>query len=171
VTRSRGRTRRLITSIAPLVCVWAGLWAVLALAGWRPRPLGLLAALVLVAALARLASALASVGTVLPRVDVRADRSSPVGEDHRLLRHQLHLEDATADPPSCRPIVTRVGELARERARLVHGHDLVAGSLVDPVARELLGERLSALLDARPPDRTRLSPRDLARLVDDLEAL
>jgi hypothetical protein len=170
VTRARTRSP-LVGSTVPLLCLWGGVWAGLAAAGWRPRPLGLLAALVLAAALARLVRVLASVGTVLPRVDVRVDRSSPVGEDHRLLRHQLHLEDATADPPSCRPILTRVSELARERVRLVHGHDLAAGSPLDPRARGLLGQRLTALLDDRPPDRTRLSTRELTRLVDDLEGL
>jgi hypothetical protein len=170
VARGRG-VRRAILRVVALACLWAGLWAVLATAGWHPRPLGLLAALVLAVVLARLVGALTSIGTALPRVDVRAARSSPAGEDHRLQRHQLHLEDATADPPSCRPIVTRISELARDRVRLVHGHDLATGAPIDPVARQVLGERLSALLDERPPDRTQLSPRELTRLVDDLEAL
>ena len=170
MTRRR-RVRRVTVTVVSLACLWAGLWAVLAAAGWRPRPLGLLAGLVLATALARLVGALASVGTALPRVDVRAAPRSPIGEDQRLLRHQLHLEDATADPPSCRPITTRISELARDRVRLVHGHDLAAGSPIDPAAQQLLGERLSALLAELPPDRTQLSPRELIRLVDDLEGL
>jgi hypothetical protein len=167
----RGDVRRVVTSFLPLVGLWAAVWAVLAAAGWRPRPLGLLAAVVLVAGLARLARVLASFGAALPRVDVRVDPTSAIGEDHRLLRHQLHLEDATADPPSCRPVLTRICELARDRARLVHGHDIGAGAPVDPAVRRLLGERLSAVLDDRPPDRTHLSPHELSRLVEDLEAL
>jgi hypothetical protein len=170
MSRSR-RARRLVPLLAPVVVVWAIGWAALAVAGWRPRPLGLLATLVLLVALVRLAGALASDPATLPRVDVRATRSRPVGDDSRLLRHQLHLEDATADPPSCRPVLTRISELARERLRLAHGRDAGTGQLVDPEGRRLLGERLSTLLDSRPPDRTHLSPRELTRLVRDLEAL
>jgi hypothetical protein len=155
----------------PAVLLWAVGWAALAVAGWQPRPLGLLAALVLVTALVRLAVALVADLAVLPRVDVRATRSSPVGDDSRLLRHQLHLEDATADPPSCGPVLTRISELARERLRLVHGRDAGGEPLVDPESRELLGDRLAALLASRPPDRTHVSPRELTRLVGDLEAL
>jgi hypothetical protein len=164
------RARRLVRLFAPAALVWAVGWAALAVAGWRPRPVGLLAALVLVTALVRLAGAIVSDLAALPRVDVRGTRSRPVGDDSRLLRHQLHLEDATADPPSCGPLLTRISELARERLRLAHGRD-AAAELVDAEGRQLLGERLSTLLDERPPDRTHLSPRELTRLVRDLEAL
>jgi hypothetical protein len=164
------RGRRLVRLLAPALLLWAVGWATLSVAGWRPRPLGLLAALVLVTAVVRLGGALVSDLAALPRVDVRATHSRPVGDDSRLLRHQLHLEDATADPPSCRPVLTRISELARERLRLAHGRD--AGTdLVDPESRRLLGERLSTLLNSRPPDRTHVSPRELTRLVRDLEAL
>jgi hypothetical protein len=151
--------------------VWVVGWAGMTVAGWQPRPLGLLAALVLVTALVRLAGALVSDLAALPRVDVRASHSRAVGDDSRLLRHQLHLEDATADPPSCRPVLTRISELARERLRLAHDRDAGTGPLTDPESRRLLGERLSTLLDEPPPDRTHLSPRELTRLVRDLEAL
>jgi hypothetical protein len=164
------RARRFVRLLAPALLLWAISWAALAVAGWRPRPLGLLAALVLATALVRLAGLLVSDPAGLPRVNVRASRSRPVGDDSRLLRHQLHLEDATADPPSCRPVLTRISELARERLRLAHGRD-AGNELVDPESRRLLGERMSTLLDSRPPDRTHLSPRELSRLVRDLEAL
>ena len=169
MSRAR-RARRLVRLLAPAALLWALGWAALAVAGWRPRPLGLLAALVLVTALVRLAGALVSDLAALPRVDVRATRSRPVGDDSRLLRHQLHLEDATADPPSSRPVLTRISELARERLRLAHGRD-AAAQPVDPESRRLLGERLATLLDERPPDRTHLSPRELTRLVRDREVL
>jgi hypothetical protein len=166
------RARRLGRLLAPAVLLWAVGWATLAVAGWHPRPLGLLAGLVLATALVRLAGALAAdPAAARPRVNVRTTPGSPVGDDSRLLRHQLHLEDATADPPSCGPILTRISELARDRLRLAHGRDAGAGALVDPETRDLLGERLAALLQERPRDRTHLSPRELARLVADLEAL
>ena len=177
---SRGRSftpslgRRLTRSLGPLAG-WAALWGILHLAGWRPRPLGLLAALVFVMALARLVSTLADGVGALPRVELRAPSRSPVGEDSRLVRHQLHLEDAAADPPSCRPVLAHIAVLTRERLRLVHGIDpethrpwAPPGA---PSSAELLGERLSALLADPPPDRTRLAPRELTELVDELEAL
>jgi hypothetical protein len=170
MTRSR-RSRRLVRLLAPATLLWAVGWAALAVAGWRPRPLGLLAGLVLATALVRLAGALAADPAAVPRVNVRTTPSSPVGDDSRLLRHQLHLEDATANPPSCRPVLTRISELARERLRLVHGREAGAEPLDDPEIRDLLGERLAGLLASRPPDRTHLSPRELTRLVGDLEAL
>jgi hypothetical protein len=170
MSRSR-RARRLVRLLAPPALVWVVGWAGMAAAGWQPRPLGLLAALVLVTALVRLAGALVPDLAALPRVDVRATHGRAVGDDSRLLRHQLHLEDATADPPSCRPVLTRISELARERLRLAHDRDAGTGPLLDPESRRLLGERLSTLLDEPPPDRTHLSPRELTRLVRDLEAL
>jgi hypothetical protein len=173
---SPSRVRRLTRSLGP-IAGWAALWGVLHVAGWRPRPVGLLAALVLVMALARLVSALAAGVGALPRVELRAPSRSPVGEDSRLVRHQLHLEDAAADPPSCRPVLAHIAVLTRERLRLVHGIDTDPqrpgrpGPPPTGAPAALLGERLSALLVDPPPDRTRLAPRELTRLVDELEAL
>lgn len=183
----RGRpSRQRVTGLALAVLAWLLLWVVGSAAGLHPRPVGLFAAVALAAASAEVAAALlARVGSI-PRVDLRATPGSPVGGDHRLLRHQLHLQDATADPPSCRPVLNQVVALAHERLRLVHGvgtrsidgsgaiggsSDQGSGIAPGTVPRELLGAHLAALLTERPPDRTRLSPRELTRLVDDLETL
>lgn len=149
-------------TLSAAVAAWAGVWAAADAWGWDPRPLPLLALLVLVLALGWLVGAVGITAPPLPRAELRVTPSSPVGEDQRLLRHQLQLEDAAGDPPSCRPVLTRISELARERVRLRHGTD---------VGSRPLGERLTAVLTDPPPDRTHLSPGELARLVDDVEAL
>ncbi|HET8615860.1 MAG TPA: hypothetical protein VFL94_10070 [Actinomycetales bacterium] len=163
---SRGR-RTVLATTAGTLGIWGVVWAVGAAAGWHPAPLLILATTTLAAVLWRLLAAVGSTTATLPRVHVRVVPSSPVGEDPRLLRHQLQLDDATGDPPSCRPVLTRISELAVERLRLADPSDPR-----EPAARaDVLGPRLAALLDQRPPDRTQLSPRELTRLVDDLEAL
>lgn len=193
-------SRERVIGLALAVLAWLLLWVVGRAAGLHPRPVGLVAAVALATASAEVAAALLSRVGSIPRVDLRATPGSPVGDDHRLLRHQLHLQDATADPPSCRPVLNQVVELTHERLRLVHGvgsrsihgagaagsgpqgngdqsngdqsmGDQSRGIAPGTVPRDLLGPHLAALLTERPPDRTRLSPRELARLVDDLETL
>lgn len=151
---------------AAVVLLWLAVWALAEAGGWHPRPLALLAVAVLVAALLQLVGALAPQTSSLPRVVLRATPASPVGEDARLLRHQLRLQDAAARPPSCRPALNHIADLARERLRLLQG-----GEVPGAAPRELLGQRLSGLVERRPPDRTYVSPRELAQLLDDLEAV
>jgi hypothetical protein len=156
--------RAVLRTGAATLAAWAVVWAVASAAGWQPRPILLLAAFVLAAGLASLASRVASDTAPLPRVQVRATPTSPVGEDQRLVRHQLQLEDAAGDPPSCRPVLTRITELTHDRLRrLEEAGQRSRDAPVPP--------RLAALLEERPPDRTRLSHLELTRLVDDLEAL
>lgn len=171
MTSRRGSARAALPLVLGTAALWLAIWLVATKAGWHPRPAGLLAALLLGAALIWLLGAIAESGvSPLPPTRLRVSPSSPVGEDSRLLRHQMHLEDAAADPPSCRPVITCIVELAQERRRLRYGGPYADGGAthVDTLAP---GEHLSAVLAERPPDRTRLSTRQLAALVDELEAL
>jgi hypothetical protein len=175
---SPGRRRRALLVVTLVGATWLAVWGAAAAAGWRVRPLPLLAALTLAASLRWLLAALAEAAPSLPRAEVRVAPSSPVGEDPRLLRHQRQLEDAAADPPSSGPILARIGELAEERLRLAHGNDASAGAGngrswqgAEPSGSVDAVQRLRALVSDRPPDRTQLSPRALTQLVDDLDSL
>lgn len=172
MTGRRGAVRAALPLALGTAAVWLAIWLAAATAGWHPRPAGLLAALLLGAALIWLLGAVVESGvSPLPPTRLRVSLSSPVGEDSRLLRHQMHLEDAATDPPSCRPVVTRIVELAHERRRLRLGMTYGDGTAHGDGAAPHAGVHLAAVLDERPPDRTRLSPRQLAALVDELEAL
>jgi hypothetical protein len=172
VTGRRRAARAALPLVLGTASVWLATWFVATKADWQPRPAALLTALLLAAALIWLLGAVVQSGvSPLPPTRLRVSLSSPVGEDSRLLRHQMHLEDAAADPPSCRPIVTRIVELARERRRLRYGTEYSDGTGHGDVGAPPEGSHLAAVLDARPPDRTRLSSRQLAALINELEAL
>lgn len=166
MTSRRGTLRAALPLLLGTGTLWLAIWAVAARARWQPHPAALLAALLLGAALVWLLRAVVESGaSPLPPAQLRVTAASPAGKDSRLLRHQMQLEDAASDPPSCRPVLTHIVELAHERRRL---HD---GSRISGPGSEAAGVHLSAVLKERPPDRTQLSPRHLTALVDELEAL
>lgn len=169
MSRRAGRFRAPVMLTLGTLVVWLAVWAIGSRAGWRPEPWRLLAALAVAAALLWLLGAVAVSGvSPLPPAHLRVTPSSPVGEDTRLLRHQMHLEDAAADPPSCRPVVSDLVHLARERLRLRHGSP---DADPDRVGEQRIGHHLAAVMNERPADRTQLSSRHLTTLVDELEAL